>query len=64
MESWVETINKIAALGWSSYRLHQATGESEYNIRYAIRNPEERDTRKKIAEAVGKSYEELFGESE
>lgn len=62
MKSPIEILKTISALGWNLYRLEQKTGETEFNINYAIRHPEERDTRQKIAAAVGVDYLELYGE--
>jgi hypothetical protein len=62
MKSPIEISQQLFALGWTLYRLEQKTGETETNINYAIHHPEERDTREKIAAAVGVPYEELFGE--
>lgn len=61
MKSPNEITQILAAAGWSNYRLSQVTNEPEAAIKKAVRDENERDVRVKIAEAVGSSYEDLFG---
>lgn len=62
MKNSIEIIQNIGRLGWSVYRLSQATGESEFDIKTALSNPDKTETRRKISDVTGIAYSELFGE--
>lgn len=62
MKNTIEIAKKLSQFGWSVYRLSQATGETEFNIKYALQNPEKTDIRRKISSVTGLTCEELYGE--
>lgn len=64
MKTYIEISKMLSGLQWNIQKLSQALNESEFNVKYALQNREETDTRQKISEVTGISYPELFGEEQ
>lgn len=62
MKTYIEIVKRLSGSDWNINSLSQALRETEFNVKYALQNRDETDTRQKISDVTGISYTELFGE--